>query len=125
MQAINNSLAGSPWHSEQSFTVTNGPPVIAPRVLGLISQSGNTWLLEFSGTPATVYVLEGSSNLVNWVGITNLTASANRLWFSTKRRRLPTKFGKIVFPISYRTLIAFEATTEWPTGAALFKTEFH
>jgi hypothetical protein len=49
-------------------------------ILGITAQPGPSFLLQFSGSPATSYTLQTSTNLVNWVVLTNLVSGSDGLF---------------------------------------------
>jgi hypothetical protein len=76
VQAIDTAYAGSPFVTEQKFTV---PPAFR----SIAVQPGDRIQLEFVGLPATKYSLQSSTNLPSWTGVTNFTTGADGLFIYT------------------------------------------
>ena len=57
-------------------------------------------LLRFSGSPGFGYVLEASTNLVNWLALTNLVARSDGLFefLDTNATNFPTRFYRLRVP---------------------------
>jgi hypothetical protein len=73
---VDTGFAGSPFASEQRFTV---PPAFR----SIEVQPGDKVRLEFVGLPATAYSLESSTNMPSWTGVTNFVTAADGLFTFT------------------------------------------
>ena len=73
---MDTGFAGSPFASEQRFTV---PPAFR----SIEVQPGDKVRLEFVGLPATAYSLESSTNMPSWTGVTNFVTAADGLFTFT------------------------------------------
>lgn len=73
-----------------------------PSVLGVTRQSPPAAagsLLQFSGSPSLSYTLETSTNLVNWLMLTDLLAGEDgRFDLDTSATNFPTRFYRLRVP---------------------------
>jgi hypothetical protein len=72
VQAIDTSFAGGAFAPEATFHIASGPPVITS-----FAYVAGQFQVRFDGLAGGNYTLQASSNLVQWVGITNLIAPTN------------------------------------------------
>jgi hypothetical protein len=91
VQSVDTAYAGSPFASEQRFTV---PPAFR----SIAVQPGDLIQLEFVGLPVTKYSLQSSTNLLSWTGVTNFTTRADGLFIYTapQVRGSPAEFFQAV-----------------------------
>ncbi len=86
---------GTAHGADQTFTT-----LPLPRVLAVVPQIGGAWLLEFKGLPDSPYALQASTNLTDWVTLTNLVANPKGLFqfLDATATSLPTRFYRLKVP---------------------------
>jgi len=88
--AINSG--GTAYGTDQVFTTLS-----LPLVLGIRVQAGPNYRLSFSGLPSQGYVLEASTNLIQWRALTNLSARTDGLFefLDSGASNLVTRFYRL------------------------------
>jgi len=72
VQAIDTSFAGGPFGAESTFSIVSSPPVITS-----FAYVAGQFQVRFNGQAGANYTMEGSTDLSQWVGITNLIVPTN------------------------------------------------
>jgi hypothetical protein len=72
VQAIDASFAGGPFAPESTFSIVSTPPVITS-----FAYVAGQFQVRFNGQAGGNYTLQGSTDLLQWVSITNLTVPTN------------------------------------------------
>ena len=95
-RAVAINAGGIAYGLDQTFTT-----LPQPRVLGAFPQPEGAWLLKFSGTQGHDYILQASTNLIDWTLITNLVADPNGLFQFLDRgnTKVPTRFYRLKVPL--------------------------
>jgi hypothetical protein len=81
------NLAGSVTSSNALLIVTVVPPVLS----GLVPLAGGGIQFQVSGSPGN-YTIEGSTDLVDWIVLTNFVSTGNSFLFSDPQKGLPLRF---------------------------------
>lgn len=97
-RAVAINPGGTAYGADQTFMT-----LPLPRVLGVTVRTTPTTpgaLLRFSGSPGFGYVMEASTNLVNWLALTNLVAGTDGLFefLDTSATNFPTRFYRLRVP---------------------------
>jgi hypothetical protein len=94
-RALAMNPGGVAYGADQTFPT---PPL--PRVLGIGTVTGPNYLLSFTGLANQPYVLETSTNLIQWASSTNLAAGPDGLFqfLDTGASNLPTRFYRLRVP---------------------------
>jgi hypothetical protein len=72
VQALDAAFAGSPFATEPSFLIPFTPPVISS-----FAYLNGQFQVRFTGYHSGNYVLEGSTNLLNWSTVATIGAPTN------------------------------------------------
>jgi hypothetical protein len=88
---------GASFGATQTFTTPVNPP--PPMFTGVSTQGGDQLLLKMQGSSGVSYTLLASTNLQQWVTVTNLTAALDgQLLFLDTTTNHPTRFFRLRFP---------------------------
>jgi hypothetical protein len=88
---------GASFGANQTFTTPVNPP--PPMFTGASIQNGGQLLLKMQGGSGVSYTLLASTNLQQWVAVTNLTAALDgQLLFLDTTTHQPTRFFRLRFP---------------------------
>jgi N-acetyl-anhydromuramyl-L-alanine amidase AmpD len=86
-----SNLAGSVLSSNATLSVTIPQPVIS----NIWHVTNGVLNLQFSGQPGCIYELDSSSNLVNWVVVTNLTSGSGIFQYGSTNAGNGSKFYRL------------------------------
>jgi hypothetical protein len=88
--------------TEKSFvlTVTTNFVAAPPSFTALAQQPGGTILLQMNGTPTVAYTLQTSTNLTDWMDLTNVTPGADGRgeFITTNTAKIPKQFFRLRYP---------------------------
>jgi hypothetical protein len=96
VQAVDGAYAGGPFAPESTFTYTPPPIILMNGNFGW--QSGK-FGFDFLGQSGHVAVVQASSNLVNWIPVTNVTlGSGPQHFIDSQSAGFSRRFYRVVLP---------------------------
>jgi hypothetical protein len=97
VQSVDTAFSGSAFATEGNFTV----PPAAPLNISFLRDTAGTVHTSWRATPGTTYRIEVSSDLQNWMTLTNLTAANGTGLFElveTPAVEIQRRFYRAAFP---------------------------
>jgi hypothetical protein len=92
--AVATNSMGLTVGADKAFT-TLGPF----QVVGITPQPGTSYLLQFSGSAGSNYTVQASTNLFQWIPLTNLPANSGGLFqFIDTNTNFPARFYRLSVP---------------------------
>ena len=93
---VGSNLLGKSEGQLQTFLFTNTPPLIT--TFGFDENLGNVYNIAFTGSANHLYVVEGSTNLVNWINLGNATEPSPTSFFFQHSATGPRRFYRVRQP---------------------------